>query len=343
MAGRLAGGEVIDRILVRVDSQAVTQSLFDRRLRRLASDAGTPSPVAATLETKRAVMEQLVNEALLVGRAQDRGLAATDAEVDEHVKGLRERNQVTTDEEFAAALADAGLSPDLLREQIRHSLSAKRVVAREVRDRTDLREEVLRQAYEREKESWRIPERARVAEILIAKGSGPTGETMALEAVALEASRQLKAGAPFEEVVKVTSSGPTRDKGGDLGFVARGDLSPEIDRVVFSLPEGSVSDPIVTKSGWHLVKVLERTPARDRPFGEVRDKVLVKEKDRQFSKNLSDYLDWLKREAVIEVLPAAAAYYTAPARPVPAPVETKATSPNEPATAPTPARTPGKP
>lgn len=323
---------MIDRVLVRVDAQAVTQSLFDRRVRQLEGEAGaTPGP--ATLETKRAAMEQLVNEALLAGRARDLGLTATDAEIDEAVRGLKERNQVASDAEFAAALAESGLTPGLLRDQLRGSLSIQKVVSREVHSRLDLGEEALRRAYERERESWRVPERARVAEILL-----PTGT--AGEAMAREASVKLKGGAPFEEVVKAYSSGPTRGKGGEIGTVARGELSAELDRAVFSLPAGSVTAPIATKSGWHVVKVIERSPARDRPFEEVRGDVLRKERERQVAANLSAYVDRLKRDAVIEVSPAAAAFYTAPAKTPEAPVEMKAT-PKESAPSPRPA--PGKP
>jgi len=62
------------------------------------------------------------------------------------------------------------------------------------------------------------------------------------------AADALKAGTKFEQVVKDVSDGPRRT-GGDLGWVARGELVPEIDRAVFALPVGTVSIPSRRSSG----------------------------------------------------------------------------------------------
>jgi peptidyl-prolyl cis-trans isomerase C len=106
--------------------------------------------------------------------------------------------------------------------------------------------------------------------------------------------------------------------------VRKGDLNPEIDRAVFSLPSGSVTDPIATRYGWHVVKVIERLPASFKPFADVKAEILKKEQETQFQKKLADYLEKLKADAVINVSAEAAPYYKAPARavsPAPGPVK----------------------
>jgi peptidyl-prolyl cis-trans isomerase C len=94
--------------------------------------------------------------------------------------------------------------------------------------------------------------------------------------------------------------------------VARGELNAEIDKAVFSLPVGTVSDPIGTKFGWHLVKVIEKIPVSYKPFTDVKAQLLKREQDTQFQKKLAEYLDKIKREAVIRVLPGGQPYYTPP-------------------------------
>ena len=84
-------------------------------------------------------------------------------------------------------------------------------------------------------------------------------------------------------------------------MVAQGELTVEIDKVVFSLPVGTVSDPIGTKFGWHLVKVIEKVPVSYKPFADVKAQLLKREQDTQFQKKLAEYLDKLKSEAVIRV------------------------------------------
>jgi hypothetical protein len=185
----------------------------------------------------------------------------------------------------------------------------QRVVGREVQSKVDLTDDALRVIYEREKEKYQIPERVRLAEILISRtGEDPLDAQQRVRA-AVDA---LRGGMKFEEVVKLYSDGSTKNRGGDLGWVAKGELLPEIDRVVFSLPVGAVSDPISTKIGWHLVKVLEKQPVSYRPFSEVKGEILKSEQETQFQKRLAEYLEKLKRDAVIKVSPEAAAYYTAP-------------------------------
>ncbi len=76
-----------------------------------------------------------------------------------------------------------------------------------------------------------------------------------------------------------------------------------------------MSDPIQTKFGWHLVKVIEKVPVSYKSFADVKADLLKREQDTQFQKKLAEYLDKLKREAVIKVNPEAQAYFTPPPPP----------------------------
>jgi peptidyl-prolyl cis-trans isomerase SurA len=260
---------------------------------------------------KKSVMEELVNEALLEDRAKELDLVTADAEIEDQIRRLKEQNNVTTDEDFAKALAQSGLTIDRLRDQLRRTVTLQRVVGREVNSKVDLSDDALRIIYEREKETWRVPEKAHLAEILVPNGDDPARSARR----AKEASDLVKGGAKFEAVVKDYSDGATKSRGGDLGTVAKGELTAEIDRAVFSLPVGSVSDPIGTKFGWHLVKVIEKFPVSYRPFAEVKAQLLKREQDTQFQKKLAEYLDKLKREAVIRVSPEGKTFYTPPPPP----------------------------
>jgi peptidyl-prolyl cis-trans isomerase SurA len=307
----LRAAEVVDRILAFVNSRIITQSTLDARAEQTIRDTGgAPPDMKRREEMKKTLMEELVNEALLEDRARDLDLTTADAEVEDQINRLKEANKVTTEEDFARALAASGLTPDRLRDQLRKTLTVQRVVGREVNSKVDLSDDALRLIYEREKDTYRVPEKAHLAEILISKGEDPA-ET---QKKAKEASDLLKGGAKFETVVAQYSDGSTKSRGGDLGIVTKGELTAEIDKAVFSLPVGAVSDPIGTKFGWHLVKVVDKVPPTYKPFSEVRADILKREQETQFQKKLADYLDKLKQEAVIKVAPEALAYYTPPAR-----------------------------
>jgi peptidyl-prolyl cis-trans isomerase SurA len=305
LAALPAAGEVIDRILVHVNAKIITQSMLDERTEQALKEAPPGLDMARREEVRKASLKELVNEALLEDRARELDIVSTDAEVEESIKRLKEQNNVATEEDFVRALAASGLTPDQLRDQLKRSSTIQRVVGREVNSKVDLSDDALRLVYERDKEKWATPEKVRVAEVLVNPGPGA-------EEKAKEAAKLARSGTKFDDVVLRFSDGPTRSKGGDMGTVGRGDLAGALDAAAFSLPVGGISDPIETRSGWHVVKVAEKIPAGYRPFAEVKADILKKEQETQFQKKLAEYIEKLERGAVISVAPEAVALYQPP-------------------------------
>lgn len=305
LAALPAAGEVIDRILVHVNAKIITQSMLDERTEQALKEAPPGLDLARREEVRKAALKELVNEALLEDRARELDIVSTDAEVEESIQRLKEQNNVASEEEFVRALAASDLTPDKLRDQLKRSSTIQRVVGREVNSKVDLSDDALRLVYERDKEKWATPEKVRVAEVLVNAGPGA-------EEKAVEAAKLARGGTKFDDVVLRFSDGPTRSKGGDMGTVGRGDLAGALDAAAFSLPVGGISDPIETRSGWHVLKVVEKVPAGYRAFAEVKAEILKKEQETQFQKKLAEYLEKLERGAVISVAPDAAALYQPP-------------------------------
>jgi PPIC-type peptidyl-prolyl cis-trans isomerase-like protein len=70
-------------------------------------------------------------------------------------------------------------------------------------------------------------------------------------------------GANFEQIAKDQSEdSTTAPNGGDLGWVAKGEMVPEFEQVAFATAPGQISQPFQTKYGWHIVKVYEKDPNR---------------------------------------------------------------------------------
>jgi peptidyl-prolyl cis-trans isomerase C len=121
------------------------------------------------------------------------------------------------------------------------------------------------------------------------------------EEVAQDILEKLKAGGDFIEIAKEKSTGPSAAQGGDLGYVSKGGLIPEIENVVFALEIGNISDIIKSEYGFHILKVTDKKPEILKTFEEVKEeivKTLLSTKQKEAFDNL---LEELKSKVTIEI------------------------------------------
>lgn len=142
-------------------------------------------------------------------------------------------------------------------------------------------EEDLRRAYEANREMYRTPERVHVRHILLKTTDKPKEEVPKVKARAEELLKQIRSGADFAELARKHSEDPgSAAKGGDLGWVVRGQTVKAFEDTAFTLKPNQVSNVVATEYGFHILQVLEKQEARLTPFAEVRDQ-LAEERKRQ--------------------------------------------------------------
>ena len=129
----------------------------------------------------------------------------------------------------------------------------------------------LRAAYSANMDNFRTPERVHVRHILVKTVDKSDSEKKQLLTKAQGLLKQVKGGANFEEIATKNSEDPgSAAKGGDLGWVVRGQMLPEFEKAVFTLKPKEISEIVTTTVGYHIIQVLEREPARVKPFEEVK-------------------------------------------------------------------------
>ncbi|HYM60403.1 MAG TPA: peptidylprolyl isomerase [Thermoanaerobaculia bacterium] len=303
-AASLTAADVIESIVVRVGDRIVTRTQYLKRVRDGFYEIEQTVPQAQQAEKKeelkKGLLNDVISELLLKDRADRLGLAVTEPEVKEAVVRLKQQYGISDEKQFNESLQKSGMSRADMEARLRDTLLTNKVFSRELRGRDDLTDRELRERYDREKERYRLPERARLREIIILKPDDPSLAERARKH-ADEVAAQARLTPDFAKLASTSSEASTREKGGDLGEVARGELLPDLDKAVFNAAAGAVLGPIATRSGWHILKVEQRLPSEVPAFESVKDRLRKDASDETFQRDYKAYIDRLRKDAFIQI------------------------------------------
>ena len=296
----LSAAELVEQIVVRVNDRLITQTEFDKRLAIAAKAPGRPPTDLAELQ--RSVLEDLIREKLLEERAREMSVSASDEEIEAAVARVKAQYNLTTDAEFDAALAQSGMTRDELKRQMRQTITLQKVIGRDVASQLQLTDDALRLEYERKKEQlYAVPESAHVAEIVLKFSAGDAEARQKAVAEIEQARARVKTGTSFADLAKEISEGGTKDKGGDLGTVSRGELVEALDAAVFVTPPEEYPAPALLSDSIHLFHVTDRKPATFKPFSEVKEDLRKRISDDLYERRFGEYMDKLRRDAFVKI------------------------------------------
>lgn len=302
----MVAAEVVEAIVARVGDRIITRSQYLARLQDGYEEIQRTTPPAEVASRKAAFRKNLLNEMLseilIKDRADRLGLTVSPPELQEAVKRLKVQYGISSDEEFNESLKKSGLSRAEMEARLRDTLLTNKVFSRELRNREDLTDRELRERYEREKEQYRLPERAKVREIVVVLPE--TADLAArdrLKARAMEAYERAKRGDDFLILVAEYSEAPTKEQGGDLGEIAKGELLPVLDSGVFRSDAGAVVGPIETRFGYHILKIDARLPSELPSFDAVKERLRKEASEETFQRDYQAYIERLRKEAFVEI------------------------------------------
>ncbi|WP_415407585.1 peptidylprolyl isomerase [Sulfurovum sp. CS9] len=104
----------------------------------------------------------------------------------------------------------------------------------------------------------------------------------------------------FIELAKAKSTGPSGPKGGDLGNFSKGQMVPEFSKAVWALKVGEMTTtPVKTQFGYHVIYLEGKAEAKPTPYEQVKEKIIVSLKQKQFSAKITEVAKELKSKAKI--------------------------------------------
>src|SRR3954453_1850512 len=168
-AASLSAAQIVEAIVLRVGDRIVTSTQYAHRLKDAFAEieqTSTSDQIAAKkAEFKKNLIDEMISELLIKDRADRIGVSVTEEELKEATARLKEQYGISTDQQFEESLQKSGLSRTEMEARLRDTLLTNKVFARELRSREELTDRELRERYDREKEHYRLPERARLREV----------------------------------------------------------------------------------------------------------------------------------------------------------------------------------
>ncbi|MGI5863789.1 MAG: peptidylprolyl isomerase [Myxococcales bacterium] len=262
-SGCREGGEhraQVDAVAV-VNGVPVTSEVFARELAfvRRTSNGVIPQAEDEQLAFKRAALQDFIDRMLVLAAARDAGILVSAEQVDREILKLKAEYHGSG---FNEALAEGQLSQHELRERTRARLITERYFVEEIFAREAVTDPEIEAWYREHPGDFAQLEQVRAAQIVVKTADE-----------ARRVQNELKKGMSFDEAARRFSLSPDAKVGGDLGFFTRGVMPAVFDKVCFSLPVGRVSEITSSEYGFHVFKVLEKRPAKQRSLEEVRGEV----------------------------------------------------------------------
>ena len=295
-----------------VNGKQISRADVEKAFRsRVNADAPDPSQEEA-LSLKLSILDELINSEILVERATQMNLVATDAEVEDK---FTESKSPYTEDEFQRKLKETGLTVDDLKSDIRRQLSIEKLLNREVMAKISITDKDVADYYNLNRAQFNIAEpQYRIAQIVVTPRPDPSVHNRKNDKATTEAEagqkaatleKKLDAGADFSQLAMDYSEDTTSSTGGDLGFIPESALNqsdPVLKKTVLAMKPGEATKPIAVKGGgYRILKLLAKEAAGQRELSDAQVQQGIRDMLRNRKEQLlrSAYMAELRDQAHI--------------------------------------------
>src|ERR1700683_4178841 len=253
-------------IVARVNNDVITLAAYQKAEQQLRGEAARdcadcpPEKIEAQFkEQQKDLLRGMIDESLMIQRAKDMGVNV-ESDLNKRLDEVRQQNGLATLDDLQKGVEASGLSWEDYKTTIRNGLLQKEVVQREVGPRGDTSPDEVKQYYEAHPQEFTLPERVTLSEISVSTEGKKPEELDALRAKAEGLRTSVINGDDFGQVARLYSQGSTAKDGGAIGTFKRGELSQQIEDIVFQMSKYQLTEVIQTRA--ERAAPLARLPRR---------------------------------------------------------------------------------
>jgi peptidyl-prolyl cis-trans isomerase C len=267
----------------------------------------TPDEIA---KNEPLVLDRLIQMQLLLSRATDADKAKGIQDSDRTFEQIK--TNAPSEEMLSRQLKSLGLTLDDLHKKLNEEATAQAVLERELK--INISDDEVKKFYTDNPSQFEQPEMVRVSHILFMTRDPQTNQELssdqkaAKRKTAEEVLKRARNGEDFGKLVTAYSEDPgSKDKGGEYTFPRasadpRRAMVPEFEGAAFSLKTNEISDIVTTQYGYHIIKSLEKIPAKTVELSKVAPKIKEYLAQQEVRKKAGDYFVKLKKDANVEIL-----------------------------------------
>jgi peptidyl-prolyl cis-trans isomerase SurA len=300
----------IEEIIARVNNEIITRSDLEKARGAAEEDAKqecqgkcTPDQLRADIdERKKSALRDLIDQSLLVQRGKDMGVSV-EPEVIKKLDQLRQQNKIDSMEDLEKAVTAQGTNWEDFKNNIRNGILTQRVISNEVGSHISIGKEEVAKYYNEHKKDFIRPEQVALREIEVSTEGKKEDELPELKKKAETALKRVKDGEDFGEIAKRFSDSGTAKQGGFLGVYKRGELSKQLEDIVFKMKKNDLTDVMDTKQGYLVLQVLERYEEGEQPLEKVENEIMDHLYTQRMEPALRNYLKTLREQSYVVIKP----------------------------------------
>ena len=294
-----------DNVAATVNGRTITYAELDKKYQStFMSSTERPSDDQMAIQ-KLEVLRSLVDNEIMLQRAEKLGLMATDADVESKFAELK---APYTQEEFQRQLASTKMTVEDMKQQLKRDLSVQKLFNKEITSHISISDRDVTDFYNTNKSSFNFPEpQIHLAQILVTPNPDPNirnlksdkaqNEEQARKKIDMLLTR-LKQGEDYAQLAQNFSEDPqSAPNGGDLGFVPESALekvNPELRKAIQAVSPGQITSVVRTAEGYRVFKIYSKEPSGQRELTDPRVQQNIRE-------TLLNRKDQLLRAAYYEV------------------------------------------
>jgi len=310
------GGATVAEIIARVNDQIITRADYDRAMKELDGEARQRGASMQDISAAhKDLLRNLIDQQLWLSKAKELGITG-DTELIKRLDEIRKQYNLETLEDLEKSAKEQGISFEDFKANVRNSIITQSAMRQEVGRKIQFTPGEAQRYFEQHKQEYVQPESVTLSEILISTGTpAPSGteqgaaqpddseKLAAAKAKADDIEAKLHAGGDFSQLARTFSDGQTASEGGNLGQYKRGELAKVLEDKTFVLKSGEFTEPIRTKQGYVILKVVQHVPSGVPAYKDVEQQVEENFYMARMEPAMRDALTTMREQAFIDIKP----------------------------------------